>query len=189
MGIRARLIMWLVALTVVSSGIALIAGSNATTRSTQGSLERRSAILGKAIQSAEGIARLVEGNQSQPLSQSLAQFAQADQDIDYVLLTNGRYEILGWAVSDENPNPSLQDAKAVQVIADRYYGEDTKMDSLELVHNVPMVFEIADGHSPQPKAAPTEPAIPEDQKTNRRVDAQTADDVAPDTEESSDTAN
>ena len=94
MGIRARLILWLVALTTVSSIIAWIAGSNATTRSTQGSLERRSAILGKAIQSAEGIGVLVESNQNKQLSESLADFARADQDIDYVLLTNGRQEVL-----------------------------------------------------------------------------------------------
>ncbi len=189
MGIRARLIMWLVALTVVSTGIALIAGTNATTRSTQGSLERRSAILGKAIQSAAGIARLVEGNQSQQLSLSLAQFARADQDIDYVLLTNGRYEVLGWAVSDENPNPSLQDAKAVQVIADRYYGEDSKIDSPELVHNVPMVFEVADVPAPQPvpasaETAPKEKSSDEAGENTARENAQAGDGLQADSEPS-----
>ena len=176
MGIRARLILWIVALATVSSIIAWIAGSNATTRSTQGSLERRSAILGKAIQSAEGIGALVESNQRKQLSEALANFARADQDIEFVLLTNGRQEVLGWAVTDERSDQAITTAESVQAIADQYYDENTRIDAPELTHNVPMVFEIADVQRvvPKPAPKPAEVITPKNPKIGKGAKAKNA---------------
>mgnify|MGYP001198778322 CR=1 FL=1 len=168
MKLRIRLVIWLLLAITVTGGFSWFVSSQATEKMTLASLEKRTAIIGQSIQSTNNMGEWVKSQDEAELRTLMKRFVAMDPQIDYVILTDGNQQVIGWAVNGNRAvelGVSTPDER--QTIASNYFSEDLSYTPTVLEHSVSLLFEVV-----EKSAAPTLPPA-------QPVEGQEEADVAP----------
>ena len=164
MKLRIRLVIWLLLAITVTGGFSWFVSSQATEKMTLASLEKRTAIIGQSIQSTSNVGEWVKSQDEAALQTLMKRFVAMDPQIDYVLLTDGNQEVIGWAVNGNRAvelGVSTPDER--QTIASNYFSEDLSYSATVLEHSVALLFEVTETVVPTPSATPVDAATGEEQ--------------------------
>ncbi len=157
MKLRIRLVIWLLLAITVTGGFSWFVSSQATEKMTLASLEKRTAIIGQSIQSTSNVGEWVKSQDEASLQTLMKRFVAMDPQIDYVLLTDGNQQVIGWAVNGNRAvelGVSTPDER--QTIASNYFSEDLSYTPTVLEHSVALLFEVSEQVAPTPVAEPVE---------------------------------
>ena len=160
MKLRIRLIIWLLLAITVTGGFSWLVSTQATEKMTRTSLEKRTAIIGQSIQSTSEVGKLVKSQDESALQGLMKRFVGMDPQIDYVILTDGNQQVIGWGA---NGNRAVELGIATpderQTIASNYFSEDVDYTVTMLEHSVALLFEVVEAPAPKAAAdAETDPA-------------------------------
>ena len=137
MKLRIRLVIWLLLAITVTGGFSWFVSSQATEKMTRASLEKRTAIIGQSIQSTNNVGEWVKSQDEASLQTLMKRFVAMDPQIDYVLLTDGNQQVIGWAVNGNRAvelGVSTPDER--QTIASNYFSDDLSYTATMLEHSV-----------------------------------------------------
>lgn len=180
MKLRIRLVIWLLIAITVTGGFSWIVSTQATEKMTRASLEKRTAIIGQSVQSTYEVGKLVKAQDEAALQGLMKRFVAMDPQVDYVILTDGNQQVIGWGVNGNRAvELGISTPDERQTIASNYFSEDIDYSATMLEHSVSLLFEVVDNPAPAPapvaeagtdpaeqQAAPEAQAAPEPARTH-----------------------
>ena len=178
MKLRIRLVIWLLLAITITGGFSWLVSTQATEKMTRASLEKRTAIIGQSIQSTYEVGQLVQAQDETGLQGLMKRFVTMDPQVDYVILTDGNQQVVGWAVNGNRAvELGISTPDERQTIASNYFSEDIDYSATMLEHSVSLLFEVLDKAQPSPEpvaeadadatvVVPEQEAVPEPGRTH-----------------------
>ncbi|MBT6179520.1 MAG: hypothetical protein HOI23_19930 [Deltaproteobacteria bacterium] len=152
MKLRIRLVIWLLLAITITGGFSWLVSTQATEKMTRASLEKRTAIIGQSIQSTYEVGQLVQAQDETGLQGLMKRFVTMDPQVDYVILTDGNQQVVGWAVNGNRAvELGISTPDERQTIASNYFSEDIDYSATMLEHSVSLLFEVLDKAQPSPE--------------------------------------
>jgi len=170
MKLRIRLVIWLLLAIIITGGFSWLVSKRATEKMTRSSLEKRTAIIGQSIQSTDEVGDLVKSQDETALQHLMKRFVTMDPQIDYVILTDGNQQVVGWGVNGNRAvelGVSTPDER--QTIASNYFSEDNDYAATILEHSVALLFEVTEKAAPVPEVDAAQEAVPAQQQAEPQI--------------------